>query len=166
MMNLKTLHVEAIPSAMAKAERYRLLNDAAAAESICHDILHVDPENQPALIMLILTLTDQFGSVGSSTVDRVREFLPRLKLDYQRYYYSGIICERWAKAQLSRSYMGSSAVAFDWLRDAMNWFEKAEAICPAGDDESILRWNACLRSIIHFKLEAQSDPDHTPSFGE
>jgi hypothetical protein len=46
MSELKSLHKDAIPAALGKAERYRLLNEPGEAESICLDILHVDPENQ------------------------------------------------------------------------------------------------------------------------
>jgi hypothetical protein len=29
----------------------------------------------------------------------------------------------------------------------MAWYEKAEAIRPAGNDDAILRWNTCARLI-------------------
>jgi hypothetical protein len=29
----------------------------------------------------------------------------------------------------------------------MSWYEKAESIRPAGNDDSILRWNTCARLI-------------------
>jgi len=45
-MNLKPITHQGIPAALEKAERYRLLNDSAAAESICLDVLDVDPKNQ------------------------------------------------------------------------------------------------------------------------
>jgi hypothetical protein len=51
-----------------------LLNEPAEAESICHDVLRIDPENQQALIVLLLTLTDQFGkayTVGTLQVEEV-----------------------------------------------------------------------------------------------
>jgi len=50
MAELKRLHKDAIPAALEKAERYRLLNEPGEAESICLDILAVDPDNQRALI--------------------------------------------------------------------------------------------------------------------
>ena len=46
MSDLKALSREAIPAALEKAERYRLLNEPGEAESICLDILQADPENQ------------------------------------------------------------------------------------------------------------------------
>ena len=53
---LKTLHPDAVPRALAKAERYRLLNEPSQAESICRDVLAVDAANQDALTMLLLAL--------------------------------------------------------------------------------------------------------------
>src|SRR5580765_864906 len=98
--NLKPIARAAIPAALEKAERYRLLNDSAAAESICLDVLEVDPKNQEALISLLLSITDQFIEELSEGVRRAREVLPRITDEYERAYYAGIICERRARAQL------------------------------------------------------------------
>ena len=43
MFELKRLSADAIPAALEKALRYRLLNDPAEAESICHDVLRIVP---------------------------------------------------------------------------------------------------------------------------
>ena len=153
-MDLKPISREGIPAALQKAERYRLLNDSSAAESICLDILEVDPENQPALINLLLSITDQFIDDTGDEVRRARDVLPRLRDEYKRAYYSGIIAERKAKALLHRGGMGVDDVAHDWFRDAMKWYEKAEAARPAGNDEAILRWNTCARMLNrHPELE-------------
>ena len=85
---LKPISKEAVPEALEKVERYRLLNEPAQAESICLDVLRIDPENQHALIMLVLALTDQFG-VSGLMVSKAREVLPKLQGEYQRAYYSG-----------------------------------------------------------------------------
>jgi hypothetical protein len=146
-MHLKPITHEGIPAALQKAERYRLLNDSSAAESICLDILEVDPSNQQALISLLLSITDQFGEELADGVRRAREVLPRLAGEYSRDYYAGIICERRARAQLHRGTLGSAEVAAEWFHEAMKWYEKAETIRPAGDDESILRWNTCVRML-------------------
>src|SRR5262244_1472637 len=74
---LKVLSPAAIPAALERAERYRLLNEPTQAESICLDILEVDPESQPALILLLLSLTDQFGDSHFS-IERALALLPRL----------------------------------------------------------------------------------------
>ena len=80
-------------------------------------------------------------------VRRAREVLPRLADEYRRDYYAGIICERRARAQLHRGALGSAEVAAEWFHEAMKWYEKAEKIRPSGDDESILRWNTCVRML-------------------
>src|SRR6476646_2169312 len=99
MFQLKTLSAEAVPRALEKAERYRLLNEPTEAESICRDALHVDATNQQALAMLLLALTDQFTdnprvfAEASSAAERLHD-------DYERAYYTGLIRERRAKAHL------------------------------------------------------------------
>src|SRR5579864_3525344 len=68
-LELKTLSLEAVPRALAKAERYRLLNEPGEAESICRDALDADPDNQDALVMLLLALTDQFDDDAALKVN-------------------------------------------------------------------------------------------------
>ena len=147
MPQLKPITAAGIPAALQKAERYRLLNDSSAAESICLDVLEADPENQAALVTLLLSITDQLRSDLSGGVMRAREVLPRLTNEYKRAYYAGIICERRAKAQLRATTPGAADVASDWLHEAMSHFEEAERLRPAGNDESILRWNTCVRML-------------------
>ena len=86
---LKSLSHEAIPAALEKAHRYRLLNEPEQAESICEDVLRIDPENQDALASLILALTDRFGSPRPVPPRRVRDLLPRLRGEYERAYTHG-----------------------------------------------------------------------------
>ena len=59
MFELKPLSPDAIPQALEKAHHYRLLNEPAEAESICLDVLEIDPDNQQALVTLLLALTDR-----------------------------------------------------------------------------------------------------------
>jgi hypothetical protein len=146
-MSLKPITREGIPAALQKAERYRLLNESSAAESICLDVLAVDPKNQEALISLLLSITDQFAEEPAEGVRRAREVLPRLDEEYERLYYAGIICERRGRAQLHRGALGSAEVAIQWFREAMTWYEQAEKMRPAGNDEAILRWNTCVRTL-------------------
>jgi hypothetical protein len=148
VFELKPLTKEAIPKALEKAERYRLLNEPAQAESICLDLLRIDPENQPALVVLLLALTDQFGEGTTDAVKQAREVLARLRDEYERAYYAGIIAERRARAKLHLGGPGSAFVAYEWFREAMAWFEKAEAIRPGGNDDALLRWNTCARVLI------------------
>ncbi|MFN2570981.1 MAG: hypothetical protein ABR537_05130 [Gemmatimonadales bacterium] len=144
---LKPISRDAIPRAVQKAERYRLLNQSWAAESICRDILEVDPSNQPVVVMLVLALTDQLTDGHAAVMRVVHETLPRITDPYQRAYYTGIASERHGRAHLHRGGMGTGAMAYDALREAMGWYEKAEAIRPAGNDDAILRWNTCARLI-------------------
>jgi hypothetical protein len=155
MFELKPISKEAIPRAIEKAERYRLLNEPKEAESICLDILRVDPENQQALITLLLALTDQFGA--SSQVSGSLEIIAGLDGKYERAYYTGIILERKARAQLAAGFPGAGHIAYDGLREAMTWFEKAEAIRPPGNDDADLRWNACARTIMEHRLVAREE---------
>ena len=145
---LKTLSPEAVPRALAKAERYRLLNEPGEAESICLDALEIEPDNQEALAMLLLALTEQFGEDAAPTFTEARSVIARLNGGYERAYYTGIVYERRAKAHLRHRTPGCGPRAYEWLREAMTWYEQAEAVRPAGNDDALLRWNACARLIM------------------
>ena len=144
MFDLKPLHPDAVPAALAKAERYRLLNEPSEAESICLDILAVDPDNQPARITLLLALTDQFNETAGAH-NGAREVVAGLASEYDRAYYAGIVAERRAKAQFARAGAAASAGVYDWLIEAMQHFERAETLRHPGNDDARLRWNACVR---------------------
>ena len=166
MYELKPISRDAIPRAIQKAERYRLLNQSWAAESICLDILEIDPENQQVLVILVLALTDLGSGVAASGVKRAKEYLGRITDEYQRNYYSGIIAERRGQALLSQGGMGSGGMASDSLKEAMTWYEKAEAIRPPGNDDAILRWNTCARLLSgHSHLDVSVE-EYEPSLGE
>ena len=157
MFELKPLSKEAIPAALDKAMRYRLLDEPGEAESICHDVLRIEPENQHALVILLLALTDRFGKGYAVGITQAQEVLPRLRDPYERAYYAGLVSERRAKAQLRQSGPGSGHAAYQLLREAMAAYEKAEAIRPAGNDDALLRWNACARMIMGNKLTPQQE---------
>ena len=162
MSELKPLSCEAIPAALEKAERYRLLNEPGEAESICLDVLHADPENQSALITLLLAVTDRFGKGYGVSDTQTKELLSRVKGEYERAYYSGILAERRAKAKLAQGTPGSRHYAYDGFRDAMSWFEKAEAIRPPGNDDALLRWNTCARIIEKNRLVPREEENVEP----
>ena len=146
MFELKTLSRSAIPAALAQAERYRLLNEPAEAESICLDILNIDPGHQDALVTMVLALTDQFpDGAHARAAAEADKAVARITDEYRRAYYSGIVRERRGKAVLRGDRPGSGRSAQEWLREAMTWYERAEAIRPAGNDEALLRWNTCAR---------------------
>jgi tetratricopeptide (TPR) repeat protein len=142
---LKALSPEAVTRAIAKAERYRLLNEPADAESICLDALAIEPDNHDALLNLLLALTEQFDDDVSRAVIDAFQVVNRMSDPYEHAYYSGIVWERRAKAQLHRGGLGLGPQVYGSLREAMTWFERAETIRPAGNDDALLRWNACAR---------------------
>jgi hypothetical protein len=143
---LKPISPDSISEALAKVERYRLLNEPSLAESICLDILIVAPNHQQALIALLLARTEQFGDGVSAQA--ALEILSRIHGEYERDYYEGIIRERMAHAQLREGRLGGAAAAYHKFREAMRCFERAEAVRPSGNDDPILRWNTCARVIM------------------
>jgi hypothetical protein len=148
MFELKLLSTDGVEGALQKAERYRLLNEPWQAESICRDVLRVEPDNQRALTALILALTDQFRTEDAAAHgEEARALLQRLTSEYARAYYAGIICERRGMAYLTRNAPGSGYIVYDWLRKAMQWYEQAEALRQPGSDDALLRWNTCARVI-------------------
>jgi hypothetical protein len=147
MQELKRLAAESIGRTLQKAERYRLLGEPCEAESICVDVLEVDPDNHEARVMLILSLSDQFR-VDLSRVAEGKTLAAQLEDEYERFYYSGIVAERLGKAQLARGGPSSDDYANRALREAMGWYEKAEAVRPPANDDAILRWNTCARTLI------------------
>jgi hypothetical protein len=166
MPDLKRISKDAIPRATQKAERYRLLNQSWATESICLDILQVDETNQPVIVMLLLALTDQFSSETYELARRAQGLLARITDPYQRAYYDGIIHERLAHAQLAHTALQGEAMAYESLRLAMDAFERAEALRGPGNDDSILRWNTCARTIERLRMVELGDAQFEPSFGE
>jgi hypothetical protein len=157
MFELKQLSADAIPAALEKALRYRLLNEPGTAESICHDVLRIEPENQEALVTLLLALTDRFGKGYAVGITQAQEVLSHLHDPYERVYYAGIVSERRAKAQLQQGHPGSGHDAYELLREAMTWYEKAEALRPARNDDALLHWNTCARLIMGNQLTARTE---------
>jgi len=164
MFELKPLSKDAVPAALQKAERYRLLNEPGEAESICLDVLQIDPDNQDAIVALLLSITDQFPTAegnSAALASRAEDLLDRLADRYEREYYKGIICERRAKAALQRDSFHASASAVGWLHEALACFERAEALKPPHNDDATLRWNACARlmqRLPHAILETPAEP--------
>jgi hypothetical protein len=148
MYTLKLLSREAIPAALEKAHRYRLLNEALEAESICRDILAAEPGNQEATITLVLALSDQLAERPNPCLEQAEQLLSQISDEYSRTYYAGILYERRAKAQLKRGGLHAGHIAYDWFKEAMGHFERAAEIRPPGNDGAILRWNTCARILM------------------
>lgn len=159
MFELKSLSREAIPAALEKANRYRLLNEPEQAESICEDVLRLEPDNQDALVTLLLAVTDQFDSAHPTRPDAARKLLPRLASAYNREYYAGLIAERKGIAWLRSGKHHAGEAAYECFRQGMAHFERAEAIRPPANDDALLRWNSCARMIMNH-------PDVTPAPAE
>jgi len=141
----KPISLDSVPGALAKAERYRLLNEPHEAESICLDILGVDPGNQQALVSLILALTDQIPDSSRAYPEALAR-VKQLSTDYERAYYEGIVWERRAKARFTGGH-GAHEYVYDWLAKALELYSEAEQLRPHGNDDALLRWNACCRFL-------------------
>ena len=157
MYDLKPISPDAIDAALERAMRYRLLNEPNEAESICRDILAVDAGHAGAIELLLLSLTDMFDE-SARTTNEARNLANSLGDEYQVAYYNGIISERRGKADLKKHSLGSGPAVYEWLSDAMDWFERAQGLSPKGNDDAILRWNTCARIIDrHESVKPASD---------
>ncbi len=144
-LKLKAISKSGIAEALSKATLYRYLNEPEEAESICHDILGVEAEDQAALRMLGLAITDQFTGQGSDRCAEVESIFQRLRDPYERHYYTGLLHERRAKAQM-RAGRPPQMLAGLFQR-ALEYFEEAEKIRPPENDDALLRWNRCVRLL-------------------
>ena len=144
-LQLKAISKDGIPEAISKTELYRNLNEPGEAESICRDILAVDPENQAALRLLGLAITDQFNGSPADRYNEAGSIFQSLSNEYERLYYTGILHERQAKAQLAAGRPPYTVAPL--FEEALDYFERAEAIRPHGNDDAILRWNRCVRIL-------------------
>ncbi len=143
--HLKSISKAGIPEATAKVELYRYLNEPEEAESICRDILAVEAHHQLALRLLGLSITDQFTGSASDRYREAAEIFQRLTDAYERFYYTGILYERRAKAQLVSGQPPHTLLPL--FERALECFGEAEKIRPKGNDDSILRWNRCVRLL-------------------
>jgi tetratricopeptide (TPR) repeat protein len=150
---LKSLSRTSLVAALEKAHLYRLLHEPWQAESICEDVLRIDPSNQTALVTLLLAMTDQFDTQIS--IARTRDVLSAITGEYERAYYEGIVMERAGRARMRQGLPGGCFKAYEEFREAMRWYERAEALRPSGNDDALLRWNTCARTLA-------SHPDLRP----
>lgn len=167
LFELKSLSPGAVALALEKAEQYRLLNEPWAAESICLDVLAAQPGHQHAVRTLLLARTDQFSADLAGGVAGAREALAQLSGEYDRAYFAGIICERRAKAQLDQRVPGARFMAYEWIREAMASYERAESLRPAGNDDAVLRWNTCARLLnASPHISPRGDEAPEPAIGD
>jgi len=162
MVELKTIQIEAVPAALDMAKSYRLLNEPDEAESICLDILAVEPDNQDALITMLLAVADKFAEGGLQTnFEKAREIVDRLSSAYCKSYYSGIIFERRAKYHLKMGAPQSGNMAHAWFTKAMTAYGEALAGCDPDNQDAVLRWNSCARFINDHPDVKPDDADHS-----
>jgi hypothetical protein len=53
--------------------------------------------------------------------------------------------------------MDGGAVVYEWIREAMDHYEKAEAVSPPQKNDAILRWNTCARLIMNHHLKPRDE---------
>jgi len=157
---LKTISTSGVAEALSKAALYRSLNEPEEAESICHDILAIEPGNQMAQRTLGLAITDQFTGETSDRYAEGETLFDHLTDPYERNYYLGLLYERRAKAQMSAGRPAEVLVAL--FTDAMRYFEEAERIHPPNNDDAVLRWNRCVRLLN--KLPEVETRESEPTF--
>ena len=155
---LKPIKKEGIGRALEKAKQYRLLNEPLEAESICRDILAIEPDNQVVIIELILTLTDQF--VKRHLAKEANSLVSKLQGKYEQKYYKALILERQGKTALMKGYPGCEFDAYEWLEEAMHIFEEADTLSQPENNDAILRWNTCVRIISDRNLGPRPEDNH------
>ncbi len=147
MIALKPLDPQSIPKALETARNYRLLNEPHEAESICLDILEAAPDHQEAMTILLLALTDTFSMKLYPAFQKALEVAGRLSDRYSSFYYTGIVYERRAKAQMKKGTPGAGSVAYEWFDKALKAFDRAMQVGDQNNQDAVLRWNSCARII-------------------
>ena len=158
-LSLRRIHPAAVPAALERARTYRLLNEPEQAESICLDVLAVEPDHQEALTTLILALTDQFPS-HAGLVERAKARIEQLRGAYERLYFTGLVLERSARAHLGKGH--GAGFAYELFLEAIAHYEQAEGIRPPDNDDPILRRNGCLRTLAAEELEPMTQTGEQP----
>jgi tetratricopeptide (TPR) repeat protein len=150
-LELKRLPRTSLGAAIEKAAHYRDLNQPEEAESICRDVLDVDPSNQAARRLLGLALTDRLVTGQVGLLEEAIDVFEHLSDEYERVYLFGVAWERAAKAHLERGEAHSAVAAFE---HALELFERGETMRPELPDP-VLRWNRCVRLLqAHPSLRA------------
>ncbi|MFW5450661.1 MAG: hypothetical protein ACKE9I_03590 [Methylophagaceae bacterium] len=157
-LKLHDIRLTAIDQATEKAKQYRSLLEPEIAESICLDVLNIDPDNQSVLIIYILALLDQISRAETqSQIKTIERSIEKLTSQYQRYYYTGLLNERRARHLITQAM--SHSFAYEYFAEALSYYQKAVDRCPEKNDEAILRWNSCIRTIEKEKLKPRLDSE-------
>jgi hypothetical protein len=157
-MEYHLIHKDTIGTVLDKARQYRSLNEPDLAISICIDVFAVDPDNQDALVVYILALTDQCSHGGTKVqYQKITEIIARLESEFHRTYYTGIFLERKARALLKN--LMSQSFAYEGLMEAITQYKISEKIAPKHCSDPILRYNSCLRTIEKEHLQPRAEFD-------
>ena len=147
-----------IEDVLERAKQYRSLLQPDMAISICMDIFAVDKNNQEALVIYILALTDQLSQSESKVHQKkITDSIKRLDSQFLQHYYSGIFFERQARSLLKHSM--SRSFAYEAFIEAIAEFEIAEKMAPEHCADPILRYNSCIRTIKKENLQPRQEFD-------
>ncbi|BBB23871.1 conserved hypothetical protein [Isorropodon fossajaponicum endosymbiont JTNG4] len=149
-MDYHLIHQDSIGIVLDNARQYRALREPDLAISIHIDAIALS-DNQDALVVYILALTDQYSHDGTKVKDKkIIQTIAKLDSEFHRHYYTGIFLERKARAWLKNPM--SQSFAYEGLIEAIGQYEMAEKIAPSHCSDPILRYNSCLRTIEKERL--------------
>jgi len=157
-MDYHLIHKDSIPTVLEKARQYRSLLEPDLAISICIDVFAVDPDNQEALVIYILALTDQYSHQNTKPEPtKITQAINKLSSEFHQIYYTGIYLERKARALLKNPM--SRSFAYKAFMDAIAKYEVAEKMAPDHCSDPILRYNSCVRTIEKENLQPRAEFD-------
>ena len=157
-MQYQLIHEKSIKTVLDKARQYRSLLEPDLAISICLDVLTIDQENQEALVIYILALTDQYSHKHSKIQpQKIIDTIAKLQSEFHKIYYTGIFLERKARALLSNPM--SHSFAYSALIEALEQYKLAGELAPKHCADPILRYNSCLRTIEKQQLQPLTEVD-------
>ena len=146
---VKRISTAGIAEAIAKAELYRSLNEPEEAESICRDILAIEPQHQLALRLLGLALTDQFTGHGSDRYRETEEIFRQLKDPYERLYYTGIT----ARAARESAAQGRATASFTVQRSSTMLYTLSQRLRKSVRQETTMPSFAGIVACDCFKIQ-------------
>ena len=158
---LKSLSPAAIDGALRLAADSRQGGQPQTCESVCLDVLQVEPRNQEALRLLLLSHADRFDADSSQHEMAARDAQSRLTSEFDRAFYGGYILHRLAQAAIAGGSPSAARVVYELLSGAMASYEDAERVRPDGNEDAILLWNACHRLL---QATPHSGPRETQAF--
>ncbi|SMN10738.1 hypothetical protein SPBRAN_913 [uncultured Candidatus Thioglobus sp.] len=164
-MKCHLIHKDSIDTVLDKARQYRSLLEPELAISICLDVFAVDENNQAALVIYILAMTDLHTHTNVKVPTKnITDSIAKLKSEFERTYYTGITLERKARALMKNAM--SRSFAYNLFVEATKLYDAAQQLAPKHCDDSILRYNACVRTIASEHLSPRQDMDDVSWEGE